>query len=212
MKTAGEHLVPDEFFKSLVCSIYYDTEDFTLIRASIEGPVFKQKLRLRSYGVPGPEGKVFVELKKKYKGTVYKRRVSAPAYLAEAWLAGSAAAPEDSQTCREIDNFLKFYQPRPAVSICCDRTSYVDKDNPELRITIDSSVRWRDEDLSLTSGDRGRELLENGDVLMEIKIPAAAPLWLAELLSREGIFPTSYSKYGNCYKKEIIKKTVFADF
>lgn len=59
-----QYLEPDRFFESTVCSLYYDWEDFRLIRNSIEGPVYKEKLRLRSYNVPGPDDPVFVELKK----------------------------------------------------------------------------------------------------------------------------------------------------
>lgn len=208
MNTAKDHLVPDVYFRSLVCSIYYDSDDYSLIRHSIEKPVYKEKLRVRSYGIPAPDGKVFVELKKKYKGVVYKRRIEVTATQAEDWLSGRTPAPEDTQISREIDWFLKMNPVSPKVSICCDRTSYVDRDNPELRITIDSGIRCRTEELSLQYGDSGMELLENGDCLMEIKIPDAAPLWLARLLSDEQIFPTTYSKYGTCYTKEILRSNI----
>ena len=91
--------------------------------------------------------------------------------------------------------------------ICCDRLAYVGIENEELRITFDRSIRWRDDELSLTFGDSGRELLQNGEVLMEIKMPGSAPLWLADMLSRHGIFPTGFSKYGTCYTKNLIDKT-----
>ena len=197
---------PDAFFHSTVCSVYYDWEDFRLIRHSLEKPVYKEKLRLRSYNVPGPEAPVFVELKKKYKGVVYKRRVAMAAAAAEDWLAGRSAAPDQSQISREIDWFLKNNPVRPRVLIACDRRAYVARENRELRITFDSSIRWRDRDLSLTAGDHGQELLSDGQVLMEIKLPEAAPLWLAHMLSRLEIFPRGFSKYGQCYQKELAEK------
>ena len=197
---------PDAFFQSTVCSVYYDWEDFRLIRHSLEKPVYKEKLRLRSYNVPGPEDPVFVELKKKYKGVVYKRRVAMAATAAEDWLAGRSAAPDQSQISREIDWFLKNNPVRPRVLIACDRRAYVARENRELRITFDSSIRWRDRDLSLTAGDHGQELLSDGQVLMEIKLPEAAPLWLAHMLSRLEIFPRGFSKYGQCYQKELAEK------
>lgn len=197
---------PDAFFQSTVCSVYYDWEDFRLIRQSLEKPVYKEKLRLRSYNVPGPEAPVFVELKKKYKGVVYKRRVAMAAAAAEDWLAGRSAAPDQSQISREIDWFLKNNPVRPRVLIACDRRAYVARENRELRITFDSSIRWRDRDLSLTAGDHGQELLSDGQVLMEIKLPEAAPLWLAHVLSRLEIFPRGFSKYGQCYQKELAEK------
>lgn len=197
---------PDIFFQSTVCSMYYDWADFRLIRHSLEKPMYKEKLRLRSYNVPGPEDQVFVELKKKFQGVVYKRRVALPAVEAEAWLAGRTPAPDQSQISREIDWFLKTNPVSPRVLIACDRRAYVAREDKELRITFDSSIRWRETELSLTAGDQGQELLADGQVLMEIKLPEAAPLWLAGLLSRLEIFPQGFSKYGQCYEKELAEK------
>ena len=201
-----EHLIPDRFFQSTVCSIYYDSDDFSLIRHSLERPVYKEKLRLRSYNVPGPDDEVFVELKKKYRGVVYKRRVQMTAAAAEAYLAGQARPPEDGQILREIDYFLQTHPVSPKAYIACEREAWVDREEPELRITFDRNLRWRDADLHLTAGSGGAPLLNEGEVLMEIKIPGAAPLWLAHLLSELEIFPTSFSKYGTCYQHDLLKK------
>lgn len=199
------HIMPDQYFQSTVCSVYYDSNSYALIRHSLERPVYKEKLRLRSYNVPGPEDTVFVELKKKYKGIVYKRRVAMGAQEAEDYLALRRAAPEDSQITREIDFFLRENPVAPKVFIACDRSAYVAKDDPELRITFDENLRWRETALSLTAGSEGQPLLEPGQVLMEIKIPGAAPLWLARILSDLALFPTGFSKYGTCYRNEILK-------
>ena len=201
-----DHLVPDYFFRSTVCSIYYDSDDFSLIRHSLEQPVYKEKLRLRSYNVPGPDDTVFVELKKKFRGVVYKRRVQMSATAAEAYLAGQARPEEDGQILREIDFFLQSNRVSPKVFIACDREAWDDRDEPELRITFDRNLRWRDTELHLTAGSDGEPLLADGEVLMEIKIPDAAPLWLAHLLSDLKIFPTSFSKYGTCYRTELLEK------
>ena len=199
-------LVPDEYFSSTVCSVYYDSDDYELIRRSIEAPVYKEKLRVRSYGVPAPDGTVFVELKKKFKGTVYKRRVQTTAERAETWLSGRSPAPENSQVCREIDWFLHMHSPSPKIFIACDREAYVADDAPELRFTFDRSIRRRENELSLCDGTHGAPLLDAGQVLMEIKIPDAAPLWLADTLSRLEVFPTGFSKYGSCYKSGLVQK------
>lgn len=201
-----EHIVPDVYFKSTVCSIYYDSDDYQLIRHSIEGPVYKEKLRVRSYNVPGPDDTVFVELKKKYKGIVYKRRVTMSAARAADYLVGKCPPPEVSQITREIDWFLHENQPAPKVFIACDRAAYVAKDNPELRITFDHDIRWRETELDLCAGSHGEPVIAPGQVLMEIKIPGAAPLWLAHMLSELALFPTSFSKYGSCYKTALLEK------
>ena len=199
-----EHIEPDLYFRSTVCSLYYDTDDFSLIRHSIEAPVYKEKLRLRSYGVPGEDDTVFIELKKKYKGMVYKRRLAMDAKTAAAYLAGEARPPESSQMTKEIDWFLRQNRVRPKAFIACDRTAWVAKDDPELRITFDENLRWRETELDLTCGSAGESLTEPGCVLMEIKIPGTAPLWLARLLSEQALFPASFSKYGTCYRDHIL--------
>ena len=202
-----EHLVPDLYFESTVCSVYYDSDDFELIRHSLERPVYKEKLRLRSYGVPGAEDPVFVELKKKFNGVVYKRRAEMGAAEAERYLAREGRPPADGQIIHEIDYFLATHRLSPRVYIACDRLAWVDRDNPELRITFDRNLRFRCDALSLTAGTRGQPLLGEGEVLMEIKLPEAAPLWLAHLLSELAVFPTSFSKYGTCYRRELLEKT-----
>ena len=197
-------IVPDQYHKSTVCSLYYDTDDYALIRRSLDAPVYKEKLRLRSYSVPDADGEVFVELKKKYQGMVYKRRIAMRAREATAYLAGEAPAPENSQMTRELDWFLRSNRVSPKAYIACDRTAWVAKEQPELRITFDENLRWRVNDLDLTRGSAGESLIAPGEVLMEIKIPGTSPMWLARLLSDQGIFPRSFSKYGSCYQNEIL--------
>ena len=204
------YIVPDVFFKSTVCSLYYDTDDYELIRRSIDAPVYKEKLRLRSYNVPGPEDTVFVELKKKFKGVVYKRRAAMGARDAAEYLAGGRAAPGDGQVTREIDWFLKTHEVRPRAFIACDREAYAGRGDGELRITFDENIRWRAEELDLTCGDGGESILPQGSVLMEIKLPEAAPLWLAEMLSENRVFPAGFSKYGECYKANLINGVIFS--
>ncbi len=200
-----KHLIPDQFFSSTVCSLYYDTDDYHLIRQSIQKPIYKEKLRLRSYGVPnGRDSMVFVELKKKFKGIVYKRRVELPEQQAESWLEGGPA-PDDSQISREIDWVLHRYNLNPKIVICCDREAWVDRENPNLRFTFDKSIRYREDELNLSVGSHGRNLLEDGSVLMEIKMPGSSPLWLAELLSETSVFPAGFSKYGKCYERKLME-------
>ena len=206
MERMADYIEPDEYPRGTVCSIYYDRDDFRLIRHSIDAPIYKEKLRVRSYDPDGPDCEAFVELKKKYKGIVYKRRVVMTARQAEAWLSGAAEPPEDSQMAREIQWFLHENEPQPRVMIACDRSSWRARENPELRITFDERIRWRETDLCFSAGSGGELLLPDGEVLMELKIPGAAPLWLAHLLSEEGFFPTSFSKYGVCYKNHLLQE------
>ena len=208
MEELGPHLVPDEFAESQVCSLYYDSEDFRLIRHSLDKPVYKEKLRLRSYGVPGEDDPVFVERKKKFKGIVYKRRLTLPAGEAVRWLSGQGHPRQDEQMVREIDWFLKTWTVSPRVLIACERSAWRDREEEELRVTFDRNLRWRGTELDLRLGSQGEPLLPEGDQLMELKLPGAAPLWLAELLSRQKIFPVSFSKVGTAYSNHILQEYI----
>jgi len=199
-----DYVHADEFGRYTICNIYYDTNDYRLIRASLGKPVYKEKLRLRSYGVPCDRDTVFVELKKKYDGVVYKRRTIMGASAAAAYLQNGAVPEQKDQICREIDWFMHSYHPSPKVFIAYDRTAFVGLDNPDLRITFDTNLRWRDAELDLRAGDRGEPLLPPDQILMEVKIPGTVPVWLAHLLSETGTFPTSFSKYGACYTQNIL--------
>lgn len=186
-----------------ICNIYYDTDTFALIRTSLEKPVYKEKLRLRSYGTPTDSSPVFVEIKKKFDHVVYKRRTVMPCVDAVSYLAGTKSPPQDDQICREIDWFLKTYRPQPRVFIGYDRVALAGIENGALRVTFDTGLRWRQDSLDLRLGDHGSPILSKDLVLMELKLPDAAPLWLSRLLSKEGIFPVSFSKYGTCYRENL---------
>ena len=194
----------DEFGHYTIGNIYYDTDDFQLIRASLEKPVYKEKLRMRSYGVPRNQDEVFVELKKKYDSVVYKRRTVMYAADAVSYIHDGIVPEREDQICREIDWFMRSYRPAPKVYIAYDRAAFAGLENPDLRITFDTNLRWRDRELDLRAGDYGEPLLSPGRILMEIKIPGTAPVWLAHLLSETGAFHTSFSKYGAWYTQNIL--------
>lgn len=193
----------DAYGLHTIGNIYYDTEGYDLIRHSIEKPPYKEKLRLRSYGTPESDTMVFIELKKKWDSTVFKRRISMTLHEAEDYLNHGIHPNRDSQILREIDYFLDFYTPTPKLFLGYDRIACYGLGDPEVRITFDAHIRSRETHLKLSNGDFGTLLLGDDDVLMEIKIPDAMPLWLASLLSDFEIFPLSFSKYGNIYKEKI---------
>lgn len=205
MKAIADRIRPDEYGESTVCNIYYDTSDFELIRNSIEKPVYKEKLRLRSYGIPTMDSVVFLEIKKKYKKVVYKRRAAMTLSQAEEYLSGGEAPPIDNiSTLRELDFFLRRYELSPALFLAYDRQSYYSVEDDTLRITFDRRIRSRRTDISLSKGDHGELLLPEDIHLMEIKVSGSLPLWLSHIMSELNIFPTSFSKYGRVYAKELL--------
>ncbi|MBQ8200500.1 MAG: polyphosphate polymerase domain-containing protein [Clostridia bacterium] len=199
LQEIGVHLVPDEHGRNTICSLYLDTPDHLLIRNSIDATIYKEKLRLRSYGIPAPDDHVFLEIKKKYKGVVYKRRVSLTLRQAMDYLSGGKR-PEESQIMSEIDYAIRFYrQPRPAMFIAYEREAYFVPELPNLRITFDTGVRFREHELALELGTHGTQLLPDDVILMEIKTDGAMPVWLSDALGRCSLLPVSFSKYGTAY-------------
>lgn len=200
----GDWMAADEYGKHTICNLYYDTESFSLIRRSLQKPNYKEKLRLRSYGVPGREDGVFVELKKKLAGVVYKRRVRMELGEAMDYLAGGVRPRQEGQIVREVDWFMQQNsRPAPAAFIGYDRIALYGLEDANFRVTFDTGLRWRDEDLDLSHGDCGAPLLPRDRVLMEIKIPGAMPLWMSRILDAAGVYPISYSKYGACYMEHL---------
>lgn len=204
LQRIAPYMKEDAFGSYTICNIYYDTPDWRLIRASLEKPAYKEKLRVRSYGVPTETDRVFVELKKKFNGVVYKRRITTEVPQVEPLLCGSTEAK--CQIGREIQWFQRQNRTQPRVFIGYDRLAFAGQEDPQLRLTFDTNLRWRDTQLDLCMGDWGAPILQGEDILMELKLPEACPLWLTHALTEVGAFPTSFSKYGTCYKGHILKK------
>lgn len=208
LKRTENKITLDQYGLHTICNIYYDTETYDLIRYSISKPKYKEKLRLRSYGIPNQDSMVFVELKKKWNGVVFKRRTSMTLAEAENYLDYGVRPDKNSQIIREIDYFLEYYNPAPKLFLAYDRLAYFGNEDSQVRITIDQNIRSRTMDLSLSMGDHGERLLGDEQYLMEVKVPGVFPLWLAHLLSELQIYPVSFSKYGNIYKKSLITRGV----
>ena len=191
----------DIFSRSSICNIYFDTPNFELIRNSLDKPVYKEKLRMRSYGVPDEDGSVFIELKKKYNGIVYKRREKMNIYDAENYLYFNNYPESDTQVIREIDWVLNYYKSiMPKMYISYDRIAMRGIYDDGLRITFDKNILYRDDCLDLKSGIWGDRVIREDEYLMEIKITGGMPLWLCRILNDLGIYPISFSKYGFAYQ------------
>ncbi len=199
----GLRLKPDRFGKSTVISLYLDTPDHLLIRNSIDATVYKEKLRLRSYGTPNEQTTVYLELKKKFEGVVYKRRVAMKLAEAEQYLQ-TGTRPFCNQVMSEIDYAMQLYgRPLPAMMIACEREAWFDEKHPDLRLTFDSAIRYRESNLRLSLGSAGMVLIPDHTKLLEIKTGGAMPLWLVHALEACRIVSTSFSKYGTAYLRTL---------
>lgn len=201
------YMALDQYGRTTIRNIYFDTDNYRLIRHSIEKTAYKEKLRIRSYSRVNPENQVFVELKKKYESIVYKRRLALPEEEAMQWVLGEHHCEKETQISEEIDYFLAYYETlHPVVFLSYEREAYYAKDGGDFRITFDEQILCRQEELSLESEVWGMPLLEDGQVLMEIKTSGGIPLWLSHVLSQENLYKTSFSKYGTAYQTIIYPK------
>ena len=195
----SKYIQGDEYGESTVCSLYFDTDSYRLIRRSLEKPVYKEKLRLRCYSTPKPDSNVFLELKKKHKGVVYKRRQKLKYTEAKDYI-NHRILPNQSQIMKEIDWTMNFYKGlKPKMLIAYDRTAFYSKTDRNLRITFDRNVRFRTDNLELAKGSYGETILDHKLCIMEIKSLNTMPLWLTKALSELKILPGSFSKYGTAY-------------
>lgn len=202
------YLKRDTFGKYTISNIYYDTPDDALIRTSLQKPYYKEKLRLRSYGHAEAEDPVFLEIKKKCDGIVYKRRAKLRLSEARNYLERGIRPQENSQIMRELDWFLQRYTLEPKVFLAYDREAYIGREDDGLRVTFDTAIRCRQSLLTLSAGTGGRLLLPGGEVLMEVKIPGVMPYPIAQLFSKYKVYPVSFSKYGTYYQKKLSEEAM----
>ena len=198
-----ENMDHDAYGDKTIQSLYFDTQNYRLIRESIEKPDFKEKLRLRSYGLVNKESEVFLEMKRKSEKVVYKRRVRVTEDEAFDFISKKTDG-DDDQISKELKYFRDYYQNlEPKILLLYDREAY---NLDRLRVTFDTNIRYRLNDLNLSTSLEGIQL-DEGLIMMEVKTIHAIPLWLVKLLSDNKIYKTSYSKYGTAYRKVISKMT-----
>lgn len=203
----GKYMVPDEFSADCgfhqVMNIYYDTEDNNLIRTSVTKPVYKEKIRLRSYGIPQRDSMVFLELKKKYHGIVNKRRTLMTLEEAYEFLNTDDVSYVKDYMNVQVLNELKYsiahYEAVPKVCLCYERIALAGIENRNLRITFDRNIIARREELRLEYGVFGERVVPEDTMVMEIKYMDRMPLWLTALLREHSLEKTSFSKYGTEY-------------
>jgi len=207
LKAMLPHMEMDKYGRSTIRNIYFDTDNYRLIRYSIEKPAYKEKLRIRSYSKATPDSTVFVELKKKYEKIVFKRRLPLCESDAMKWVCRERLCPVNTQISREIDYFIGLYGKLiPTVFLSYEREAFYDKDIGDFRVTFDDNILCRQTDISLCSNTYGSLILPKGKVLMELKCSGGLPLWMVKVLSEEQIFKTSFSKYGTAYSTLIFPK------
>jgi len=194
----NDYLVKDKYFKETIYNIYFDSDDYTLINRSLEKPIYKEKLRMRSYDKTSDSTNIFLEIKKKYIRNSNKRRVviSYKDYLD--YINYGIIPKCDKQIMNEIDYCFKRYKLKPKIKILYDRLAYNLKDDETFRITFDTNIRYSKDNMDFNNDNN--TMFMNDKYIMEIKTFSGIPLWLNKILNSLGIYPTSYSKVGKIYE------------
>ena len=203
VKKISDYMQADDYGRTTIASLYFDTPDYRLITKSIEKPKYKEKIRLRSYGLATSKSPTFLEIKRKNEGIVYKRRISLLENKAYEFFENQETL-DNEQITRELEAFLQNYKNlEPKYLIISDRIAYFQKDS-DLRVTIDTNPRYRKTDLNLHTSMDGIPLLDEGWAILEIKVQHSVPMWLVDILSECKIYKTSFSKVGTAHKKELV--------
>lgn len=200
--TLRKHFKKDKYYQTTIYNIYFDNNNNDIIINSIEKPIYKEKIRLRSYGEPKSNDLVFLEMKQKYKKVVYKRRINLTLKEYNQYMKKDIFPKENHQIMKEIDYYIKYYKLHPAIFVGYDRLSYKGKEDESLRITFDTNLRSRTTNLKLKDTKDNKLYFDEVKYIMEIKSLYGLPLWFTKILSEEKIYPTSFSKVGSIYKKE----------
>ena len=199
MQLVSSHLVDDEYGPSTVCNIYFDNENNDLIRNSLDKPAYKEKVRLRSYNVPNKDTTTFLEIKKKYDGIVYKRRITETLGHIEGHIENGENLECNKQILNEIDYCFDYYKLNPALFLAYDRVAYYDSQDKNFRITFDTNIVARDYDLELEKGVYGETYCDDNTYIMEVKCSGGLPFWFISALEEVKAYPASFSKYGKVY-------------
>ncbi len=198
-------MIEDEHGKSTICNIYFDTGQFDLIRHSITKPVYKDKIRLRSYNIPTNNSIVYLEIKRKYKGEVSKRRSEMQLNEFYEYMKDKNSFAKENQVRKEILYYFRFYDLKEAMFVSYYRRAYYDRNNRDFRVTFDSNIIARNYDLKLEKGIYGDNILKNDKYIMEIKTLGAIPIWFVKILDELKICPCGFSKYGEAYTQLVLK-------
>jgi hypothetical protein len=204
----NDYACTDKYGLSTIYSIYYDNDEFGITRNSLKKSAYKEKLRLRSYGIPQPGDTVYLELKKKFKDITYKQRIPVPFTGVETCLNFRPDNYPHDYIRNEIEWVLNYYKPFPQFTVCYNRRAFRGLKDKTLRITFDANIRWRASGLDFSRGFYGSPLLGENEYLMEVKVENSMPLYLTACLAGLKIYPFSFSKFRSAYECLINERMV----
>ncbi|MBP3869709.1 MAG: polyphosphate polymerase domain-containing protein [Faecalicoccus sp.] len=199
LKAIQDHVHPDIYYKYTVHSIYFDNDHYQLAVNSLQKPEYKCKVRLRTYEQPNKDSKCFLELKKKYNDIVYKTRFYMDVNSAYRYLYENVIPEDSNNIMRELNYVFHYYDLHNFCYVQYDRECYAANEDADVRITFDTNIRYRLDDISLSTKGSEIDLIPEDTHMLEIKCKDRYPLWLVEILSKMKLYKKSFSKCGSIY-------------
>ena len=200
MDIIEDKLVKDKYFSERIYNIYFDNDEYEFMTKSLDKPLYKEKVRLRSYETADKNSYVFLEIKKKFQGHGNKRRVVINYNDAIDYINNKIIPDTNKQIMNELDYTFKKNNLKPKISLTYDRLSYAFKEDDSYRITFDTNIRYSNKKIDLVDLDDDYCLFNDG-YIMEVKTLKGYPMWFIKALNELKLFPTSYSKVGEAYKE-----------
>ena len=200
MDIIEDKLVKDKYFSERIYNIYFDNDEYEFMTKSLDKPLYKEKVRLRSYETADKNSNVFLEIKKKFQGHGNKRRVVINYNDAIDYINNKIIPDTNKQIMNELDYTFKKNNLKPKISLTYDRLSYAFKEDDSYRITFDTNIRYSNKKIDLVDLDDDYCLFNDG-YIMEVKTLKGYPMWFIKALNELKLFPTSYSKVGEAYKE-----------
>lgn len=211
MCVLGPKMEKNKYFESKILNIYFDDDNYNIAKNSIEKIKYKEKVRARCYSIPhSNKHEVFFEIKRKCDGMVSKRRIALSLEEYERYISNKEVASlSNNHIYKEIDYTLKRKYLKEKMMVMYDRLSYYLKEDAEIRITFDFNLRYRADMLDFKLGDSGHRFFDEDVVIMEVKTLGSLPIWFVKMMNSFKFYPTSFSKYGEIYKKQILGRSNF---
>lgn len=199
MQEANGHLKPDDYGNAEgiydISSLYYDTPRLDYYHQTYDKRPYRVKVRLRVYGNTNtPDSISFFETKAKLRGLSDKKRRMGT--LAENLALFEGKVEPQTAVEKYIVNLIKKDNLQPTAIVSYNRRAFYDPDKPRLRVTFDSKLRIRMDDLDLTHGNHGIPVMGDDMLVLEVKNDENMPYWIAKLLGKYNLTNQSYSKYG----------------
>ena len=200
MKLINNKLVKDKYFSERIYNIYFDNDEYEFMTKSLDKPLYKEKVRLRSYETKDKNSNVFLEIKKKFQGHGNKRRVVINYNEAKDYIDNKIIPNTNKQIMGELDYTFKKNNLKPKISLTYDRLSYAFKEDESYRVTFDTNIRYSNKKVDLVDLDDEYCLFNDG-YIMEVKTLKGYPSWFIKALNELKLYPVSYSKVGEAYKE-----------